>query len=196
MSKRLTQAIRSKIVLNAMRKSPINKQLEKVREQKKELGELIRIEALGGEEKAKEYDAIFMQLEELRKKLPDNMLTHTVGIYISSSILVAIEGSYSRFEFPNVVPCISNSYTIDKDSKLHSRAVHLLAEEERLQKELIELRNDVKASIDGITTLKRLLDSWPEAAELLPKDVNKPVVHLPAMRTDQLNKLIGLPTSK
>ncbi|WP_242452188.1 Nmad5 family putative nucleotide modification protein, partial [Providencia rettgeri] len=46
------------------------------------------------------------------------------------------------------------------------------------------------------TTVKRLLTIWPEAKELLPKDVEKASVQLPALKVEKLNEIIGLPTEK
>ncbi|EJX4187903.1 hypothetical protein QB759_004637 [Salmonella enterica] len=56
-----------------------------------------------------------------------------------------------------------------------------------------DIRQNVTAALDKARTVKRLLEQWPEAKELLPAD--DAVVPLPpAIRREALNEMIGLPT--
>ncbi|MFT7963069.1 Nmad5 family putative nucleotide modification protein, partial [Salmonella enterica] len=45
-----------------------------------------------------------------------------------------------------------------------------------------------------VTTVKRLIEVWPESKELLPKEADKASTALPALRVEDLNKMIGLPS--
>lgn len=68
--------------------------------------------------------------------------------------------------------------------------------DEREQK-IDELQTNVKANVNAalqkVRTVKRLLEEWPEAAELLPPDTPK-APPVPAVRREALNEMLGLPT--
>ncbi|MFA2284800.1 Nmad5 family putative nucleotide modification protein, partial [Escherichia coli] len=50
------------------------------------------------------------------------------------------------------------------------------------------------AALNSVTTVKRLIEVWPESKELLPKEADKASTALPALRVEDLNKMIGLPS--
>ncbi|EGG5425906.1 hypothetical protein HJ623_005054, partial [Salmonella enterica] len=56
-----------------------------------------------------------------------------------------------------------------------------------------DIRQNVTAALNKARTVKRLLEQWPEAKELLPAE--DAVVPLPpAIRREALNEMIGLPS--
>ncbi|ENO9947070.1 hypothetical protein ACCN59_004991, partial [Salmonella enterica subsp. enterica] len=58
-----------------------------------------------------------------------------------------------------------------------------------------DIRQNVSAALSKVRTVKRLLEEWPEAKELLPVDA--PSVTLPpAIRRETLNEMIGLPSDE
>ncbi|EGN7597853.1 Nmad5 family putative nucleotide modification protein [Escherichia coli] len=57
-----------------------------------------------------------------------------------------------------------------------------------------EIIQNVSAALNKVRTVKRLLDVWPEAKELLPTDA-PPVPLAPAVHRETLNEMIGLPTN-
>lgn len=58
-----------------------------------------------------------------------------------------------------------------------------------------DIRQNVSAALSKVRTVKRLLEEWPEAKELLPADA--PAVPLPpAIRRETLNEMIGLPSDE
>ena len=71
---------------------------------------------------------------------------------------------------------------------------------DREREDLIEARKDirrsVKATLDSVRTIKGLLAAWPESSELIPSDLSSVISTLPSVVVDDLNKLIGLPSSK
>ena len=83
-----------------------------------------------------------------------------------------------------------------KESAYYEQIEDYIHTEEKLRKQLQEVRDTVYASIEGITTLKKLLETWPEVKELLPDELTQPKVSLPAMQTKKLNTMVGLPTNK
>lgn len=52
-----------------------------------------------------------------------------------------------------------------------------------------KLRSEVRAILNSVTTVKRLLDVWPEVKDLLP-NLEKPEVYLPAVQIDKINATI------
>ncbi|MEN9533328.1 MAG: Nucleotide modification associated domain 5, partial [Pseudomonadota bacterium] len=56
------------------------------------------------------------------------------------------------------------------------------------------IEKSVTAALANIHSDTKLLKVWPEAAELLPNEIQK--VQLPALPTADLNALIGLPSEK
>jgi hypothetical protein len=58
-----------------------------------------------------------------------------------------------------------------------------------------KLKYDVRAMVNSVTTVARLLAVWPEAKELIPTYAVQPK-NLPAVNVEQLNSAIGLPTEE
>nr|WP_244182531.1 Nmad5 family putative nucleotide modification protein [Xenorhabdus beddingii] len=54
------------------------------------------------------------------------------------------------------------------------------------------MTNNVEAALLKVRTVKRLLEEWPEAAELILKDIAK-ATPVPAVCREALNELSGLP---
>ena len=63
----------------------------------------------------------------------------------------------------------------------------------QLEDERGTLRQNVRAAVNAVTTVAKLLAVWPEAAELLPTSA-APKPQLPAVNVQVLNAAIGLPT--
>ena len=68
--------------------------------------------------------------------------------------------------------------------------------EKALDEERATLSAQVRGALSKFTTVKRLLDAWPEAKELLPDRLPEAKPALPAIRTEDLNALIGLPSEE
>ena len=197
MSIRLNKDHREFIANKAKQMSPNNKQLDAHREKGKELGEKLRIEALGGHDIANKYEGVRKQLENIRNTLPDNLLSHTIGICLAHSIFVKNSSGGYRYGFPLPEVAVYSGRLLDaKESAYYEQIEDYIHTEEKLRKQLQEVRDTVYASIEGITTLKKLLETWPEVKELLPDELTQPKVSLPAMQTKKLNTMVGLPTNK
>ncbi|EFA3954189.1 hypothetical protein E2P51_25425 [Escherichia coli] len=66
---------------------------------------------------------------------------------------------------------------------------------EQIQSDESDIRQNVSAALSKVRTVKRLLEEWPEAKELLPADA--PSAPLPpAIRRETLNEMIGLPSDE
>lgn len=199
MSLRLNKSHKEEIARKARALSPIHKQIGEVLEERKLLAEKIRIESLGGAEKAIKYQNIADKIIKLREDLPENLLSHSQGITMNSSIFVRTDSQYysrRHLMLPKTSVVSGECYDMPTQSKYLPALLESIEKEEAFNKELSEIYDNVYASISSITTVKKLLDQWEEAIELLPEELKQPKIQLPALQTNKLNKLIGLPTKK
>ena len=199
MSLRLNKSHKEEIASKARSLSPIHKQIEELLEERKLLAEKIRIESLGGAEKAAKYQNIADKIIKLREDLPENLLSHSQGVTMNNSIFVRTDTQYysrRHLMLPKTSVVSGECYDMPTQSKYLPALLLSIEKEEAFQKELSELYDTVYASISSITTVKKLLEQWEEAIELLPSELKQPKIQLPALQTNKLNKLIGLPTKK
>ncbi len=82
------------------------------------------------------------------------------------------------------------------DHELSKRFEKLNKKESKIEKKKFEIENNIQATLNSVTTIKRLFEIWPESKELIPTNISKPLSTLPALQVEDLNKLIGLPTDK
>ena len=199
MTLRLNKAHKQEIARKARALSPIHNKIKELLEERKLLAEKIRIESLGGAEKATKYQAIADKIIELREELPENLLSHSQGVTMNNSVFVRTDGQYysrRHLMLPKTSVVSGECYDMPTQSKYLPALLLSIEKEEAFQKELSELYENVYASISSITTVKKLLEQWEEAIELLPEELKQPKIQLPALQTNKLNKLIGLPTKK
>lgn len=56
------------------------------------------------------------------------------------------------------------------------------------------VKKEVNVILSSVTTMKQLLESWPEVQPYIENlDLPKPGASLPAVRVEELNKMLGLP---
>lgn len=198
MTLRLNKAHKQEIARKARALSPIHNQIKELLEERKLLAEKIRIESLGGAEKAIKYQNIADKIIKLREELPENLLSHSQGVTMDNSIFVRTDNQYysrRHLMLPKTAVVSGECYDMNQSKYLPALLLSI-EKEEAFQKELSELYENVYASISSITTVKKLLEQWEEAIELLPQELKQPKIQLPALQTNKLNKLIGLPTKK
>lgn len=198
MSLRLNKSDKEYVASKARQLSPMNLVLAQVHEDRKAIAETVRVELLGGITKANRYDELLKQAFAIREELPDEVRAYSVGINHGNSFNVYLdvnrERVYLQLENDCVVP---ESWTTLKPShKCYQALVNSVDQTNAIEKQLQELQSTVYASIASITTVKKLLESWEEAKDLLPQHLLQPKAQLPALQTKQLNKLIGLPVVK
>ena len=58
------------------------------------------------------------------------------------------------------------------------------------------IEENVKAVVYSVNTTKRLVEVWPEAAELIPSEIEVVRAALPAIDFNNLNASIGIPSNK
>jgi len=82
----------------------------------------------------------------------------------------------------------------EPDHKLSVAFDALEARMKDLKKQFYEARATVNSALLNVTTLNKLVETWPEVAPFIAR-FNAAPVKLPAIPTDQLNKLLDLPVA-
>lgn len=196
MSIRLNKYHKEQIAEKARNMSPLNKELEEHRKGDSALAEKLRVASLGGIEATEKLDKVYEQLLKIREELPEEVLGYSIGIRTDTHIPIRIDDDYHYLNLNKAKVTHGRRINIDESSEFYDEVSKHVATEQRLRKELKDLYNTVYASIQSITTVKKLLDTWEEAKELLPEDLKAVKVQLPALQTHKLNKAIGLPSKK
>ncbi len=84
-----------------------------------------------------------------------------------------------------------SDYTIT-DGPLCDEVDQLTNDETDIDTRETKISTDVWALIKSVSSVKRLLEVWPEAEKLLPATSALAAKNLPAVQTAELNKLLGL----
>lgn len=200
---KLTNAIKQQIVTAAIAKAGIQAEEEVLRLRRVDWAEAVRVDSLGGKEGAEAVDKAIEQIKAITKALPEGVTTGYQPINVDSDFYLNCGGISIRPRFNGTFgydscfeairkPCRSCKLAAD-----HPLAIefHQLEQDDKSLKEKRgNIENSVAAAMSGINTDNQLLKVWPEAAELMPKEIQK--VQLPAVQTADLNALIGLPSEK
>jgi len=200
---KLTNAIKQQIVTAAIAKAGIPAEEEALRLRRVDWAEAVRVDSLGGKVGAEAVDKAIEQIKAIAMALPEGVTTGHQPINVDSDFYLNCGGISLRPRFNGTFgydscheavrkPCRSCKLAAD-----HPLAIefHQLEQDAKSLKEKREhIENSVAAAMSGINTDNQLLKVWPEAAELMPKEIQK--VQLPAVQTADLNALIGLPSEK
>ncbi|PHM33299.1 Nmad5 family putative nucleotide modification protein [Xenorhabdus innexi] len=202
----LTKDIKSLIVTNALTKAGIFEKEDKLFQDRADWAEKIRIEAIGGKNMEQGIQDIMSEIEKLTTKLPESLRTNItpinrsncVGINLAGSRVYAyFNGARERFKYPDsrkhITKITPDNTTLLADNPLVNEFYELEKRHDELKSQRADITNNVEAVLLKVRSVKRLLEEWPEAAELLPKDMGK-AAPVPAVRREALNTLIGLPT--
>lgn len=205
MSNKLTNQIRDAIIAKAISKAGINDRQEALRLRRAAWAENVRVAALGGVEVVEEMTRTLSKIESLIAKLPKgsraggSLVRHdyeicnlnVAGLRVRAQFNGA-EGTCS--EHDRVVKIAPSSYTLLADDPLTAEFHAICEEQQVLDKQRSDLTANVSAAVRSVTTIKKLLEVWPEAAELIPEAV-APAKQLPALQREDLNAMIGLPSA-
>ncbi|MGL5281149.1 MAG: Nmad5 family putative nucleotide modification protein [Plesiomonas shigelloides] len=142
------------------------------------------------------------------KKLTSSVPTQLKSYYSFSlntdrTLCLNIAGMSINVDVPDGEPqivCAENysnrRIAIPADHQLAKEWDVIHQEELRIKEIQDTVRVNVTAMVNSVTTIKKLIDVWPECVELIPEQVNKPVVNLPTIKVDQLNTMIGIPSQE
>ncbi len=191
------------MVENAVKLAGIGEEWAAIHKRHAALAEDVRVEALGGKEKLPEIDKVIAEIKKAQKNkvLEKVSIFSTLGVSKQKSIFVSLGGMRAYLYFNGVGDTAEAKYCSPVPCEISFPAEHKFTEEflslescsEALVKKSEGLRAQVAATLNQFTTVEKLLDSWPEAKELLPKEKAVKTA-LPAVRVKDLNCLIGLPS--
>lgn len=177
---RLNSAIRDTIVKHLMAHR-FEKQEKALEERKAALGDLA-------------YQTVIAALPEQEKGLlaqvPDNWLRSRTGLYFSfpgNYELVDLNGSRHLPEK------LIRTHQIEGDSKLAKAIVDYERARDSLKQDKRNARHAAQTALGKVTTVKRLLEEWPEIKPIVDKAL--PEAHQPkppSLRKEDLNKQFAL----
>ncbi|EDT2312349.1 hypothetical protein GSO54_004729 [Salmonella enterica] len=205
MNQTLNKFIKEKIIDNALAKAGIPQRKKALRAARIDWAERVRLKAIGGPEAEAEVLKTEKKIAALIAKVPeelrtDNMVISTrVDIYLNlagSRVCAYFNGNYKGYESgsPEHIRKIAPyEYTLLADDPLVTEFYSFDALYREIKSDETDIRQNVTAALNKARTVKRLLEQWPEAKELLPAE--DAVVPLPpAIRREALNEMIGLPS--
>lgn len=196
---RLTNAIRDKIIKNATTKAltEANAKLEQLRN---DFTTGLLAFAVG--DKLEQLQGIQSQIETLIDSVPEQFKYNSASEYVNKDRLLRLNIAGLAVDWTldesHVFPYTSYR---DRFAIPHGHELVNTWNEYEKQREFVQSRTDtvqvnVKAMVYSATTVKKLIELWPECVELLPATIDKPVVNLPSVKVEELNSLIGIPTAE
>ncbi|WAX22816.1 hypothetical protein MAJJADAN_00054 [Pseudomonas phage Amjad_SA] len=193
---RITNAIRDEIVSNAVAKSGILEVIKQLDEKRFDWIERARIEVLGGEERAAEYAKINDEAKSKHDALPEYMREFSRLVNRDGLLYLNLAGASLRLPMRAWAEVPNGRRAITADNPLCQEFYDLEDALRDATSKRNSIRQQVTATVGKFTTVKRLLDAWPEAKELLPKLVPEAKPQLPAVQVADLNAMLGLPSDK
>ena len=210
MSVRLTNDARDKIIAAAMEKSGFPKRLEEARANVEKIKMECLIAAFGGLKPYRRLVDRFNTIEEKIKALKDegilvrssrdysawnadkmNLAGMTVS-YPKHSVLSMPEFEGLRF----IHKSNNDKPTLLADNPLVQKFLDAEKIVEELDSSAKSIKANVKAVVYSVNSTKRLVEVWPEAAELIPSDIEVVRAAVPAIDFNNLNASIGIPSNK
>lgn len=205
MNQVLNKSIKEKIVDNALAKAGIPQRKKALRAARADWAERVRLKAIGGPEAEAEVLKTEKKIAALIAKLPEELRTGygitRTGTYIylnlaGSRVCAYFNGNYRAHESDqpdHICKVTPYEYTLLADDPLVTEFYGFDALYREIKSDEADIRQNVTAALDKARTVKRLLEQWPEAKELLPAE-NATVPLPPAIRREALNEMIGLPS--
>lgn len=217
---RLNKSNREKIIENAVIMSSIPSARKALTPRVKALAEKVRIDILGGIEVAQELDkyaakvkalplgpikpewvsdfgfkrryCVFMVVGSFKMRadfsggLFHDGYSDVNGVEGRSHLVYALSNAYLPF------PC-DNSKEYHPESELGAELLDIIDAWKALKTDEEVLRAQVSNVVHSVSSVKKLLEVWPNAKDLIPASETK-VFHAPAViDTKSLDGLIGLP---
>lgn len=199
---RLTTALRDVIAANAIKKSGVTAAEAENGKAFSDLAEKVRVQVLGGDNKAADADTKLAKAMKIEKELHAMGATSfCISRGLRSDIYPSFGGARTQLKYSagdsvyRLTPA-REICLLAADDPLTVLFNRLDDEKRALSKQREEVKVNVYAALNSVSTVKRLLEVWPESKELLPDDIDAARAALPALKVGDLNKLIGLPTEE
>ena len=197
---RLTTELKHSILNEALKRSNEKKAIEAAYKALSDFAVRV-ITEYHGEDGLKELEVEAKKMHKLADKLADldmvMRLDKTKRIWLSFANEKPIhKNSNSYYDVGLDVPMYCAKHIWINSTPLALELRSLTTTLGKSHRELDELRTTIKDVLNSVTTVKKLLAVWGEAAELLSEDVTKSKAALPMIDTTNLNKSLNLPTAK
>lgn len=192
---KLTIAMRDTIVANAVDKAGINKELAAHQQRRKAWAEKVADESVGGAEVVAKLNEANRKIAKIVASLPNDLRQTLRAGPMAGSIYAAFGGRRCYVNAWDGERPARGGLMLATDHPLSVEFYELEDAARAIEKKRDDLKIEVRAAVDSVTTVGKLLSVWPEAKELLPTYAAQPK-NLPAVRVDKLNAAIGLPTEE
>lgn len=190
---KLTVSLRDDIVAAAQAKAGIDAEKTAFQTAKREWAEQVADYSLGGPEVVAQIATVQRKIDKLVGALPEHLKCHVSAVKHRTYLAANIAGCAVHVSAWEGARPAAATVVIAADHPLAVRFFELENLEKDIEDRRVELRTKVRAALNSVNTVARLLKVWPEAAELLPKTV-APKSTLPAIPVADLNALVGLPS--
>lgn len=203
---RLNSKIREAVINNAISKSGVVTRESALIERRIKLAEDVRLFAIGGAEKEAEILAVFNKIKKYIAKNNHEMIDVEVDLcgrdwggccnFQGRAVDLPYNGGKGKHVRKHL--CSSsyrNRVVITADNPLNDEFDAIEAEKKAINDLRTSVKSEVTAMVNSVTTVKKLLEIWPEAKELLPPEEQAQSTTLVA-NVDNLNTMIGLPSDE
>lgn len=197
---RLTNEIRDKIIDNAIIKAVGDRESVQLKSLADKFSEKLIETAVG--DKAEELTKVDQNIKDLIASIPSDFRIYENDMHLNRDkyVRLNIAGQAVDWEFDKeeIFPVTNwrERYVIPQGHELVSLMEDYRAEVKAIDDIKSNVRENVRALVYSVTTVKKLLEVWPESEELIPQNVAKPSIQLPSIKIEQLNALIGVPSEK
>lgn len=198
---RLNKTIRDQIVRNAVDKA-VSQRKDNLTTLRKEIANEAYSVATKDVDEPKLVKKAEAILKELSKVMESGAYDGVADRMFSRHMRVNYNGQRLDLKFDSDRLAVSASshwfnkgFAVPTNTRLAGMCDKYFKEEARINEISESVRANVRATVEGVTTVKKLLELWPEAAELLTEAESKGAA-LPVVQRDQLNTMIGLPSDE
>lgn len=203
---RLNKAIREGIIKNSIDASGYSARNEALITRRAKLADEVRLLNIGGVDVEKQLDAQFKKVKKQLSTLDNSLFVYTdyvsprcdydidcnfagrsVRLYFNGQQTNTREVKYVRKNYVN-----GSRVVITADNKLNDEFDAIELEQRTINDLYVQVKSEVTAMVNSVTTVKKLLEIWPEAKDLLPKEER---VASTAVVADvgKLNVMLNLP---
>ena len=210
MSVRLTNDARRKIIAAAMDKSGFPKRIEEARANVEKVKMECLIASFGGLKAYRRLVDRFNTIKDKCKSLKaEGILISSVTNYSTWNAnkmnLGGMNISYPRHSVLGQKEFVGLHFiylddgakpTLTADNPLVQKFLDAEKALQDLESSSRSIEENVKAVVYSVNTTKRLVEVWPEAAELIPSEIEVVRAALPAIDFNSLNASIGIPSDK
>lgn len=194
---RLNRRIKDDIIANAVIKAGVPEKKKALIKRRADWVENVRLAAIGGKEVDKKIQSIKKRFEELPKGIIESGVFRTdydIYLNVAGARFRAYFNGKDNYQGDQVHKITPAGFTIKADDPLAKEFTAIEKEEGAISEEESTIRVNVEGALSEVTTVKKLLEAWPEVKELLPSDLSPVKKQLPAVKSSDINKLIGLPS--